>query len=166
MPEKIMTITDLMLLEKCMKIELLCKELYNYFAELHSDNEDAVRLWRKTAMEEQNHADQFTLVLKLKKGISCLVKVDPAKVESALLQMQTIIEKVKTYPPLFVDALYSSIKLEKHLADFHLGCVIAFDDSSYTELFNAMMASDQEHIAALQAAYDKQIGTQDWTFTG
>lgn len=57
------TFPEQKLLEKCWKIELLCKELYEYFAELYCDDMEAVQLWRKTAIEEQNHADQFTLAL-------------------------------------------------------------------------------------------------------
>lgn len=153
------------MLEKCCEIELLCKELYDYFAELYADNEDAVHMWRKTASEEQNHADQFSLALKLKKGLACLVTVDLTRVEWILSQLRSVIEKVKINPPSFEDALNSAIKLENYLAEFHLGCIVVFEDNSYKAMFNAMMASDQEHIASLQAAYDKLRGIQDWTFT-
>lgn len=155
MPEISAKISDQILLEKCREIELLCKDLYEYFAELYSDNGDAVRLWRKTAMEEQNHADQFTLALKIQKGLPCLVKVNSAKLDSIQTQMLTALERFKAAPPKLADALSTSIKLEKYLEEFHLGCVVEFEDRSYKKLFDAMMASDQEHIASLQAVYDK-----------
>ena len=161
-----MSIPEQILLEKCREIELLCKELYEYFSELYSDNVAAARLWRKTALEEQNHADQFTLALKLRKGLPCIVAVDGARVESILLQLRKVITNIKTNPPKHADALLSAIKLEKYLAEFHLSYVVLFEDSSYKEMFNAMMKSDYEHIGALQEAYDKLTGTQDWTFTG
>lgn len=164
MAEISMTISEQKMLEKCREIELLCKELYDYFADLYADNEEAVHLWRKTASEEQNHADQFTLTLKLKKGLTCLVTVDPTRVESILSQLHAVIEKVKVSPPKLEDALSSAIKLEKYLAEFHLGCVVVFEDKTYKAMFNAMMASDQKHIASLQAAYDK-LTIQGWTFT-
>ncbi|OGR25093.1 MAG: hypothetical protein A2X83_09340 [Desulfuromonadales bacterium GWD2_54_10] len=160
-----MTISEQKMLERCYQIELLCKELYEYFTELYADNEEAANLWRKTASEEQNHADQFVLALKLKKGLACLVTVDLTRVERIISQLRTVIEKVKISPPSFEDALNSAIKLEKYLAEFHLGCVVVFEDESCKAMFNAMMASDQEHIASLQAAYDKLMGIQDWTFT-
>lgn len=160
-----MTVSEQKMLEKCCEIELLCKELYDYFAELYTDNEEAVHLWRKTASEEQNHADQFALALRLKKGLACLVTVDLSRVEWILSQLRTVIEKVKISPPSFEDALNSAIRLEKYLVEFHLGCIVVFEDNSYKAMFNAMMASDQEHIASLQAAYDKLRGIQDWTFT-
>ena len=160
-----MTFSEQKILEKCREIELLCKELYDYFTKLFADNEDAVQLWRKTASEEQNHADQFSFALKLKKDIHCLVTVDPKRVESIVSQLQIVIEKVKATPPTFQDALSSAIKLETYLAEFHLVCVVNFEDQSYKSMFNAMMASDQEHIASLQAALDRINGVQDWTFT-
>lgn len=161
-----MTISEQILLEKCREIELLCKELYDYFAHLYSDNEDAVTLWTKTAAEEANHAAQFTMALRLRKDMPCLIVVDATKVESIILQFRGLIAKVKTDPPKFVDALNSSIKLEKYLADLHLDCVAMFEDDSYRKMFNAMMSSDNQHIESLQAEYDKLTGAQEWTFTG
>lgn len=161
-----LTFNEQVLLEKCREIELKCRDLYSCFADIYSDDMDIVRLWRKTAMEEQNHADQFTLALKLKRGLNCLVSVDQAKVESIIAQLAIVFEKIQTAPPRLEDALLASIKLENYLAEFHLACVVIFEDDSYRKMFNAMMASDQEHIASLQAAYDKMTGVQDWTFTG
>ena len=161
-----MNISDQAVLEKCRDLEFLCRDIYSYFADLYDGNDEAVRLWRKTSMEEQNHADQFTLALKLNKGLACMVTVKPDTLESIHTQMRAVLEKVKTTPPTLLDALYSSIKMEKYLSDFHLECVVEFEDSSYKKLFKAMMASDQEHIASLQAAYDKLKDTHDRTLKG
>lgn len=166
MTELGMTFSEQKLLEKCRDIELLCKELYSFFAELYAGDEDAALLWCKTADEEQNHADQFTLALRLKKDLSCLVNLDHAKVDSVLSQLRTVIKKVRISPPLLQDALLSSIKLEKFISDLHLTCVVVYEDKQSKSMFNAMMASDNEHIASLQNAYDKLAGTQDWSFTG
>jgi len=166
MSDKAMTLSEQILLEKCRDIELLCKELYDYFAELYSDNYNAVYIWRKTAMEEQNHADQFTLALKLRKDLPCTVLTDATRVESVLSQLRIVIAKVKVEPPSLVDALNSAIKLEKHLSEFHIDCVAEFENESYRKMFNAMMSSDNEHIESLQDEYNKLTGSKDWTFTG
>jgi len=165
MPPDSMTISEQRLLEKCREIELLCKELYEYFAELYADDHEAARLWKKTADEEQNHAEQFTMALRLFRGIPCLVTVDTQRVDSIISQLKTVIEKVKHDPPGLQDALCSAIKLENYLTEFHLGCVALFVDKSLNDLFSAMMASDDEHIASLQAAYDRHADVQDRTFT-
>jgi rubrerythrin len=161
-----MTISEQILLEKCREIELLCKELYDYFAELYAENEDAVNLWSKTAAEEENHAAQFTMAIRLRNDLPCIIMVDAARVESVILQFRGLIAKVKSAPPKLVDALGSSIKLEKYLAEFHLGCVAMFEDDSYRKMFNAMMSCDNKHVETLQAAYDKLIGNQVGIFPG
>lgn len=166
MTEKGLTYTEQRLLEKCREIELLCKELYSFFAVLYADDEEAALLWRKTADEEQNHADQFTLALKLKKDLPCQVLPDHEKVDSVISQLHTVIEKVRKSPPLLQDALLASIKLEKFIADLHLTCVVVYEDKQSKSMFNAMMASDNDHIASLQDAYDKLTSAQEWSFTG
>ncbi|MDD2271603.1 MAG: rubrerythrin [Desulfuromonadaceae bacterium] len=166
MSDKAMTLSEQILLEKCRDIELLCKDLYSYFAELYSDNQGVAHIWRKTATEEQNHADQFSLALKLRKDLPCTVLTDAARVESILSSLRVVIAQVKAAPPTLVDALNSAIKLEKYLSEFHVDCVARFEDESYGKMFSAMMSSDCEHIESLQAEYDKLTGAQDWTFTG
>jgi len=148
-----LTLSDQELLLKCREIELLSKELYEYFAGLYAGNQEAVELWRKTADEEQTHAEQFTMALMMGDGISFQKNIDREQVESILSQLRTVTEKVRVDPPDLKDALLSCINLEKYLAEFHLVCVAMFDDKSCKSMFNGLMASDQGHIEALQAAY-------------
>ncbi len=165
MSGKTMTISEQILLEKCREVELLCNELYVYFAGLYSDNEDAVGLWTKTAAEEENHASQFTMAIRLINNMPCTILVDATRIESVILQFRNMLAKVKLAPPKLEDALHSSIKLEKHLAEFHVDCVAMFEDDSHRKMFNAMMSSDYEHIESLQAAYDRLTGAQEWSYT-
>ncbi|MEI6213473.1 MAG: hypothetical protein WCP10_05140 [Desulfuromonadales bacterium] len=148
------------LLEKCREIEFLSRDLYTFFAEIYEDDFEASRLWRKTALEEQNHADQFSLALKMKKSLSCLVAVDERMLESVLSQLRSVIELVRDQPPTHLEALDLSIKLEKYLNEFHIHCVAAFEDESYKKMFQAMMSSDQEHIATLQRAFEELSGAE------
>jgi len=161
MYENSMTLSEQTLLEKCREIELLCKELYDYFGQLYAGNDEVVCLWKKTADEEQNHAEQFSLAIRLKKSLSCQVTVDSKQVDSIILQMKAVIGKVKLTPPDLQDALGYAIRLEKYLSDFHLACVVTFEDTNFKKLFNAMMNSDNEHIASLQAVYYRIAGAQD-----
>jgi len=153
MADTALTLSEQELLLKCREIELLSKELYEYFAGLYADDEEAVGLWRKRADEEQAHAEQFTMALMLGDGIACQKDIDPAQVESILSQLRAVMEKVRVDPPDLKDALLSCIKLEKYLAEFHLVCVVMFEDKSCKSMFNGLMASDQGHIEALQTAY-------------
>ena len=161
MSDTTMTLTEQRLLEKCREIELLCKDLYLHFSKLYADDAEAACLWQKTADEEQNHAEQFTLAIKLRSGLSCQVTVDSNQVDSIISQMKAVIDKVRLNPPALQEALGHAIRLEKYLAEFHLGCVVTFRDKNCKNMFNAMMASDNEHIESLQSAYDRLAAVQD-----
>ena len=153
-----MTISDQKILEKCREIELLCRDIYTHFAEIFVGDRDVVALWRKTAVEEQNHADQITLVLKLRKGLSCHVDVDPSQIDFKISQMQGYLETVKISPPTLKEAMALAIKLERKISSFHLDEIMVFEDESIKKLFSAMMASDQKHLESLEAAYKKLEG--------
>ncbi len=71
-----------------------------------------------------------------------------------------VIDKVRFNPPAQQEALGHAIRLEKYLAEFHLGCVVTFRDKNCKNMFNAMMASDNEHIESLQSAYDRLATVQ------
>lgn len=158
MTDSAMGHTTQLLLENCREIEFLCRDLYRYFARIFADNSEMATLWNKTADEEESHAQQFTLALRLAKNLACEVQTDPAKIESVHAQLQRYFDKVKTTPPVPVDALQDVIKIEHYLAEFHLDCVAKFDDQSFNGLFRSMMSSDNDHIASLQRAYYKLKG--------
>lgn len=160
-----MTISEQILLEKCRKIEMYCAELYQYFTGLFSDNEQAAALFSKTALEEEGHAEQFTFALKLKKQLPCMVVADIKRVDSIVSQLQEVISRVKVSPPTLVSALTSSIKLEKHLYEFHVHMVVMFENQQNMKMFQAMMNHDQDHIGSLQAYLDFLNGDQEWTFS-
>lgn len=149
------TFNDQALLEKCRKIELLNQELYTRFAETYHDVPEAVYLWRKTAIEEQNHAEQFTLALKLKKGLQMHSTIPLDTADKLITRLNTIIEGLPAKTLSLLDALEFAIKLEQYLVKFHISCVATFTDASFQKLFNAMMKSDQDHIAAIEALHKK-----------
>ena len=93
---------DQVLLEKCREIELLSRDLYNCFAESYTENPEAVHLWRKTACEEQNHADQFTLALKLRKGLHM-------RTDASLEKSELIIQSLKKTIPSLKNSTMSQI---------------------------------------------------------
>jgi len=149
------TMNDQLLLEKCRTIELLNKELYTRFAETYTDSPEAVYLWRKTATEEENHAEQFTLALKLKKGLQLHSTIALDTADKLITRLRNVIEGLPAKTLSLIDALEFAIKLEQYLVKFHLSCVATFSDASFQNLFNAMMASDQGHIAAIEAFHKK-----------
>jgi hypothetical protein len=146
---------DQALLEKCRTVELLNKELYTRFAENYLDNPEAVYLWRITASEEENHAEQFTLALKLKKGLLLQSTISLETADKLIARLTNVIETLPARSLSLADALDFAIKLEQYLEKFHLSCIATFKDPSFESLFKAMMASDQGHIASIEAFHKK-----------
>ncbi len=146
---------DQQLLERCKEIELLSRDLYNRFAETYTDTPEAVHLWRKTAREEQNHADQFTLALKLRKGLNFTTEVSIEKAERISENLKITIANLTEKPMPLVESLAFAVRLERFLADLHLSCIAEFNDPSFAKLFKAMMSSDQEHVASIEALHEK-----------
>lgn len=151
---------DTQILEKCREIELLSKKLYLFFADLYAANADIKTLWIKTADEEQHHADQFTLALKMKKSLGVTLNIDMQKAVFVVDELEKLTKRFEANPPKLVDALSTAIKLENYLADLHLVCVASFEDQSFKNMFSAMMAADQQHIERLQTALESIVDTE------
>ncbi|MDK9718130.1 MAG: hypothetical protein OEL57_09525 [Trichlorobacter sp.] len=151
---------DTHILEKCREIELLSRKLYLFFADFYADDADIKALWIKTADEEQHHADQFTLALKMKKSLGATLSIDVQKVVFVVGELEKLIKRCEANPPKLVDALSIAIKLENYLADLHLVCVASFEDQSFKNMFSAMMAADQQHIACLEDALNSINSTK------
>lgn len=157
------SLKDQILLEKCRDIELLSRDLYYVFAETYADSAEADSLWRKTAREEQNHADQFTLALKLRSGLHLRTGISLEKADSLIQKLQNTLAKVVHTPLTLLEALAFAVKLERFLAGLHLACMAEFSDESFSRLFNAMMSSDQDHIASIEALQRKLLDATNAT---
>ncbi len=148
----------LRILEICREIEECIAALYHYYADIFKDAPDISQLWEKTAREEENHANQFTLAITLyRQRVVQAVKTDLHTAETILNKLKSIYETVKQSRPTIADALRSAIKLEEKLEEYHMSSLAHFQDESYKKLFDAMMKNDQGHIVALERAYKKVI---------
>lgn len=152
-----MSLDMLTVLERCAEIELKNMELYDLFADCFAADVEMARLWRKVARDEEEHANQFRLVAKMRSGGIESVNVDPWKAENAIKVVQSIISAVKRSPPSPEDALRSAIKLEEHLSAFHVECIATFEDEQLKKLFHAMMTVDDTHMKCLKDAYERCI---------
>jgi predicted class III extradiol MEMO1 family dioxygenase len=99
-------------LELCRDVEAASAELYKYFAEIYSDHPELAALWRKTAKEEEDHAKQFVLALKMRREpfIDAIV-IDGSKAENALKIVRSLNDMARKSPPGMLEALRAAIKL-------------------------------------------------------
>ena len=148
---------EMQALDLCAGIEMKCAEMYRKFEMLYADLPEIASLWRKTAMEEDNHAEQFKLAYRLRgKGIG-EVKVDFEKIEVLIREMDTCMDKMQSTHPHPTNALSFAIHLECALSEFHMLNVVEFKDPELSKLFAAMMNNDREHVTMLENALSKMV---------
>lgn len=138
-------------LDVCMKIEELNAELYHYYGDVYADVPDAVLLWKKTALEEENHRKQFELVVHLRDDVE--FDISPAELQRAWRvhgKLFKLLDVVKRKPPELLSALALAVEMEESLADLHVQTAVCFREQSVAQLFKALGRSDQEHINELK----------------
>lgn len=140
-----------LLAKLCMEIEGLCAELYHHLSDIHRSDPHAARLWKKTALEEENHRKMFELAIHLMEDVEC--EFATANMERALVIHQKLYEFlhiVKKNPPDLITALGKAIEMEKHIADLHLESLARFRNEDIQSMFDALYRSDRDHIGSLE----------------
>lgn len=148
-----LSISETNVLDICCKTEEACADLYHYFSKLYEDNPKASTIWKKTAVEEENHANQFRLASRLRgQGMKSL-STDSYKAKTLLAKLQSVYESVQKSPPPLKEAFRFAINLENSLSDYHMDTIATYEDESLANLFKAMMENDREHIQMLENAF-------------
>lgn len=137
-------------LDRCAAFELSCAELYVYFDRLFLDDPEFSALWRKTAREEENHAQQFDLAVRLK-GVGMLsVKADLSTAFDRLQKLEEYVETLMESTPSKEQALDVAIRLEEQLAEMHMSSIVDFQDHELKRFFTAMLENDRGHVHMLR----------------
>ena len=98
-----LSMNGLKVLDICASIEMKCADLYRQFEMLYVDLPEFASLWRKTAIEEDNHAAQFKLASRLK-GVGMEgVTIDIEKVTVILHALEPYMDKLQSTRPLPTD---------------------------------------------------------------
>lgn len=138
-------------LEVCVGIERLCADVYYYYSEIYEDNPEASSLWKKTALEEENHQKQFELALRMLNEAEFEVPKESLEraysIQYNLLKLMNLIKNTK--PDLLI-AVSKAVEMEEKLADLHVHAALEFKEESMQKMFNAMSKADHDHVAALQ----------------
>ncbi len=140
------------MLRACRALELAMADFYEGLASLHGDHPSMVRLWRKTAREEINHAAQFNLAIEAMSEVIARPRVAAEDVETIQRAIESMSEEYRHKPPSVTEALATAIDLETSMSDLHADRILVFTDPRCRLLFEAMMAADVGHVASLRAA--------------
>lgn len=145
-------------LEICRDVELANAALYHYFAEIFSSDDEVAALWRKTAEEEENHAKQFVLGIKMRREqIVESLSIDGSKAKDMLNFVNSLSAQVRTTQPDKVEALRIALNVEEKLAGFHMTTVSGFADNNLKKLFAAMMKTDDHHVEKLHEMHQRLL---------
>lgn len=144
-------------LDTCAQLEACVAELYYLFADQTAHNPELSALWRKSALEEENHRHQFIFAARLEKNTSIKLLLDARQADLALESLTNLISRVRQNPPEWQEALKLAIRMEEKLARFHSDTAITFADDSFNSLFKAMMAHDEQHVQSLAAYLDEHL---------
>ena len=149
--------TDMMskknFLEVCMGIEMLCADLYHFYSEIYEDVPEASRLWKKTALEEENHQRQFELALRLLNEAEFEVSKDSLEHAYAIqFKLLKLMNNIKSTKPELLTAISNAVEMEGKLADLHVHTSLNFKEESMQQLFKSLSEADRDrdHVAALQ----------------
>lgn len=144
-----------LLFDVCREIEGIFAELYHYYSDLFSDNQEVSRMWKKTAMEEENHQHQFALARRMLSNIDCVANVDIDSVVTIRDKLLKLVPYMKKNPPDLVTALTRAIELEEKLMDLHASRAVCFSDPETKKFFSAMINFDQDHVETIRSQLKK-----------
>lgn len=147
--------TAFKMLNSCRVLELAMADFYEELALLHEHDTGMVRLWKKTAGEEINHAAQFTLLLDTMTDQISEVRADAPTLEKIRLAIATTREGFQEHCPTVREALVAAIEFEESMSCFHADQVAVFESPRHRILFKAMMAADNDHVGLLRNALTK-----------
>lgn len=140
----------LLFFDVCAKIEGQCATLYHYYSDLYRDNPDVSQLWKKTALEEENHQKQFELAVRLRDDVAFDLNADLDRTYRIHQKLDNLLEHVHQNPPDIVTALTRAIEMEESLSDLHLDVSVRFHDQSVSRMFQALREFDRDHVKSLR----------------
>jgi len=150
-----LSLNEIHILETCWVVEEKCAHIYRHFAKIFANDSVVAELWNKIAKEEDHHADLFRLAAcHLGTGIRD-VNASDKKVKSILAKLEKIHEKIRTSRPTLAEAFELALYIEKSLAEYHIGSILAFADNELSKLFKKMELYDQGHLQMLQDAIEE-----------
>jgi rubrerythrin len=146
-------------LTACRGLELAMAGLYEELASLHSHAPSMVRLWRKTAREELNHAAQFNLALDAMSDEIFASIGDASSLVGIRRAIENTVEEFRLRRPSVREALVAAIDFEVLMNELHADQILVFHDPRCRRLFEAMMAADNGHVDSLRAALNGLDGS-------
>lgn len=140
----------LLFFDVCARIESMTAELYYFYSELFQEHEEVSLLWRKTALEEENHKRQFEMAIRLYDDAEFELEADLVRTHRIYHKMKGLLEYVRATPPDMETAFTKAIEMEEYLASLHMDCAVRYGNESIKKMFQSFSSFDQDHVKALK----------------
>lgn len=138
------------ILKTCQRIEEQAAYLYHQLADIHQSFPEMAALWQKTAAEEENHARQFEMALRMIDDLAEKILIEKSKADATLDLLAKFQNKVANEKLDPVKSLEVAIQVEEYMFDLHVHVGLAFTREKDKKMFEAMMAADKGHVDALK----------------
>ncbi len=145
-------------LERCAAIERLRADTYDLLARAYSNNQKIYDLFSKTAEEERNHERQFLLARRSLVPSISAVLVNGDQLDKFADFAEEAFRDLRKELPTIEEALKMAILSETAFRQFHMDTAVIFEDSSLSQLFEAMMDGDEYHVESLKQAHAEYTG--------
>ena len=89
--------------------------LYHWLSDLFHDDRKVSALWKKTALEEENHESQFLLAEKLSDGILAVPLIEQETADAQLEWLSNLRRELEENPPELARALETAMFIEEEL---------------------------------------------------
>jgi hypothetical protein len=146
-------------LDACQEMEQRAADLYHLLADQFRHERGVGRLWRKTALEEENHARQVKLARIMVQDIVGINLDSWRNISRIKEEIGSLLRQYSTSPPKLLDALCTAIEFEEKMEIFHMHNAIYLREKAGNDLFVAMMKEDRDHADALRKELEKQLAS-------
>lgn len=144
------------LLKVCHQIELKTGELYKLWSQQDQHPPELLSIWKRLAFEEEQHANEIQLALKLAtENAVNSIRLDEKILTQALDHVNNLIAETKQNPIAEKRALQEAYTIESSLHEAHLIQSIEFADPSMKKLFAALSSGDKSHYETLKGYLTK-----------
>lgn len=139
-------------LNACAEVEEAIGQIYREYEKLSQGEEVLEQIWRDMARDEDAHAQQLRLAMRLpvKTAFAGIKEGAPDLDELRRVAAEALVE-ARTGKMKLLEMLKTAVSLENNFRGIHAGCALLFKDPSLQKTFKALARADQEHLAALDA---------------
>ncbi len=137
-------------LSNCVKLEETAALIYHEFVKNQNCDDTLVQIWKDMARDEEDHANQLKLALRLPiKDVFSGIKDQTPDPEELSKIAQALLERAKQPDLSLLDMLKNAVVLEKEFRKVHALYALKFKDPKLASTFERLSRADDEHLEAL-----------------